>query len=182
MFLRRLKDVTKKTSFFDMYLRRHKEVISFEMFLRGVWDVSLIGDLIEISQRHLMPAGRTPPVAASAYGNLIADTVVYDILDKITLKKTWKHLLIFRYEVLVSTYYYAYCHFRFSDTCWKTLVLKIFVKVSRIYLSRNRFQVDLKSTILLKRNSIMNYLKQQSLLAFNGSFNYLLGCFGVLIL
>ena len=27
------------------------------MFLRGLWDVSLNGDLIEISQRHLMPAG-----------------------------------------------------------------------------------------------------------------------------
>ena len=27
------------------------------MFLRGLWDISLNGDLIEISQRHLMPAG-----------------------------------------------------------------------------------------------------------------------------
>ena len=35
----------------------HKKVISFEMFLRGLWDVSLNGGLIEISQRHLMPAG-----------------------------------------------------------------------------------------------------------------------------
>ena len=32
------------------------------MFLRGLWDVSLNGDLFETSQRHLMPAGflRTP--------------------------------------------------------------------------------------------------------------------------
>ena len=27
------------------------------MFLRGLWDVSLNGDLIDIFQRHLMPAG-----------------------------------------------------------------------------------------------------------------------------
>ena len=27
------------------------------MFLRGLWDISLNGDLTEISQRHLMPAG-----------------------------------------------------------------------------------------------------------------------------
>ena len=44
MYLICLKDVTKK-------------VISFEMFLRGLWNVSLNGDLIEISQRNLMPAG-----------------------------------------------------------------------------------------------------------------------------
>ena len=44
MLLRRLKDVTKK-------------VISFYLFLRGFWDVCLNGDLIEISQRHLIPAG-----------------------------------------------------------------------------------------------------------------------------
>ena len=28
------------------------------MFLRGLWDVSLNGDLFETSQRHLMPAGK----------------------------------------------------------------------------------------------------------------------------
>ena len=60
MFLSVLKDVTKKTSFlrciFAMYFcRRHNKVVSFEMFLRGLWDASLNGDLIEISQRHLMP-------------------------------------------------------------------------------------------------------------------------------
>ena len=43
MYLRRLKDVIKK-------------VISFEMFLRGLWDVSLNGNLIENSQRYFMPA------------------------------------------------------------------------------------------------------------------------------
>ena len=40
---------------FESYLRCHTNVISFEMFLRGHWDVFLNGDLIEISQRHLMP-------------------------------------------------------------------------------------------------------------------------------
>ena len=76
MFLGRLKDVTQKTSFlrcfwdvlmtsekrdlFDMYLRYLKDVTkktSFEMFLKGLWNISLNGDLIEISQRHLMAAG-----------------------------------------------------------------------------------------------------------------------------
>ena len=50
----------KKDIFFDMYLRYLKDVTkktSFEMFLRGLWNISLNGDLIEISQRHLMPAG-----------------------------------------------------------------------------------------------------------------------------
>ena len=43
-YLWRLKDITKKNTF-------------FEMFLGGLWDISLNGDLIEISQRHLIPAG-----------------------------------------------------------------------------------------------------------------------------
>ena len=50
----------KKDIFFDMYLRYLKDVTkktSFEMFLRGLWNISLNGDLIEISQRHLMAAG-----------------------------------------------------------------------------------------------------------------------------
>ena len=42
MFLRRFKDVTEKKIFFEMYF---KKVISYEMFLRGLWDVSLNGDL-----------------------------------------------------------------------------------------------------------------------------------------
>ena len=46
----------KKDIFFEMYLRRLKDV-PFEMFLRRLWDVSLNGDLIEISLRHLIPAG-----------------------------------------------------------------------------------------------------------------------------
>ena len=37
---------------------RYKKLIFFEMFLRGLWDVSLIEDLIEISQRYVMPAGK----------------------------------------------------------------------------------------------------------------------------
>ena len=74
-----LRNVTEKTSFlryswdvlkmshkrhliwdvFEMSQRHHKKVISFEMFLRGLWDVSLKWDLIEISQRHLMPIEET---------------------------------------------------------------------------------------------------------------------------
>ena len=60
MFLRRLKGVTKKTSFLRCIWdvsRTSQKVISFEMFARGHWDVSLNGDLIEISQRHFLPAG-----------------------------------------------------------------------------------------------------------------------------
>ena len=78
MCLRRLKDVTKKTlflrciwdvlktsqkdSFFEMYLRCLKDVTKETsllrcFFLRGLWHASLNGDLIETSQRHLMPAG-----------------------------------------------------------------------------------------------------------------------------
>ena len=76
MFLRRLRDVTEKKSFsrhardvlktshkrhlfwdaFETSLRHHTKFISFGMFLSGLWDVSLNGDLIEISQRHLMTA------------------------------------------------------------------------------------------------------------------------------
>ena len=41
---------SKKRHLFEMYLRRVKEV------LRGLWYISLNRDLIEISQRHLMPA------------------------------------------------------------------------------------------------------------------------------
>ena len=58
---RRLKDVTQNTSFFEMLLRRLKDVkkknISFEMFLRSLWNISFNGDLIETSQRQLVPAG-----------------------------------------------------------------------------------------------------------------------------
>ena len=98
IFLRRLRDVTEKTSFLrhvwdvlktsykrrlfwdasetscrrrkkDMYIKKDfliciwdvlktsQKVVSFEMFLRGLRDVSLNWDLFEISQRHLMPAG-----------------------------------------------------------------------------------------------------------------------------
>ena len=77
MYLKRLKELTKKTSFlrciwdvlkrsqkrhlfldvFETPSRRLKKVVSFEMFLRGLWDVSLNGDLFETSQRHLLPAG-----------------------------------------------------------------------------------------------------------------------------
>ena len=38
--------------------RRYKRVIFFEMFLRGLWDVCFIGDLIEMSQIHVMPVGK----------------------------------------------------------------------------------------------------------------------------
>ena len=60
VFLRRLNDITKKTSFWDVFetsWRCLQKVISFEMFLRSLLGVSLNGDLIEISQTHLMPAG-----------------------------------------------------------------------------------------------------------------------------
>ena len=60
MFLRRLRDVTEKTSFLRCFwdvLKTSQKVISFETFLRGPWDVSLNGDLIGNSQKHLMPAG-----------------------------------------------------------------------------------------------------------------------------
>ena len=52
---------------FEMSKRRHKKDVSFEVFLRGLWDVSLNGDLwdvslnedlIEIYQKHLMAAGK----------------------------------------------------------------------------------------------------------------------------
>ena len=35
------------------------------MFLKGLWDVSLNGDLIEISQRHLIPAGNNDQIKAN---------------------------------------------------------------------------------------------------------------------
>ena len=56
-----LKDVTQKASFLRCFwevLKTSQKDISFEMFLKSLWDISLNGDLIEISQRHLMPAGR----------------------------------------------------------------------------------------------------------------------------
>ena len=46
--------------FFEMYLRRLKDITKKTSLLRCFWEVSeksLNGDLIEISQRHLMPAG-----------------------------------------------------------------------------------------------------------------------------
>ena len=54
---------------FETSQKGHKEVISFKMFLRGLWDISFNGDLrglwdisfngdlIQISQRHLTPPG-----------------------------------------------------------------------------------------------------------------------------
>ena len=54
---RRLKDVIQKTSFFEMFLKRLKDVTKKSSFLRCFWEVSkmpLNGDLIEISQRHLI--------------------------------------------------------------------------------------------------------------------------------
>ena len=39
-----------------MSKRCHKKDVSFEIFLRGLGAVSLNGDLIDTSQRHLMPA------------------------------------------------------------------------------------------------------------------------------
>ena len=54
---RRLKDVTQKASFLKCFWDVLK-AISFEMSLRGLWDISFNGDLIEISQGHLMPAGK----------------------------------------------------------------------------------------------------------------------------
>ena len=77
MLLGRLRDVLEKTSFlrydvrdilktsqkrhlswdvFETFYKRHKKVISFETFLRDLWDISINEDLIEISQRHFMPA------------------------------------------------------------------------------------------------------------------------------
>ena len=67
MFLRRLRGVTEKTSFlryardvlktlhkrhlfwdvFETSQRLHKKDIFFEMYLRGLWDISLNGDRIE---------------------------------------------------------------------------------------------------------------------------------------
>ena len=44
------------------------------MFLRGLWDVSLNGDLIEISQRHLMPA-------MSEFRNIIAMQILLTMLQ-----------------------------------------------------------------------------------------------------
>ena len=38
------------------------------MFLRRLWDISLNGDLIEISQRYLMPAGER---YKQEFGNLL---------------------------------------------------------------------------------------------------------------
>ena len=61
MFLRRLKDVTRKTYFLRCFwdvLKTSQKIHLFEMFLRGLWDISLHGDLFENSQRHLMPAGQ----------------------------------------------------------------------------------------------------------------------------
>ena len=48
-----------------MYLRCLKDSqkdVSFEMFLRGLWDVSLNGDLTETSQRHIVPADILKPI------------------------------------------------------------------------------------------------------------------------
>ena len=38
------------------------------MFLRGLWDISLNGDLIEISRRHLMPAEFIPQYCEKILG------------------------------------------------------------------------------------------------------------------
>ena len=51
----------KRHLFWDIFetsYRRRKKDVFFEMFLRGLWNVSLNGDLFETSQRYLMPAGR----------------------------------------------------------------------------------------------------------------------------
>ena len=46
----------KKDIFFEMYLRRLKDVSKKSSLLRCFWEVFLNRNLIEISQRHLMPA------------------------------------------------------------------------------------------------------------------------------
>ena len=60
MYLRRLKEVTKKTPFLRCIWDALKTFQKRRLFWDGsecLWDVSLNGDLSEILQRHLMPAG-----------------------------------------------------------------------------------------------------------------------------
>ena len=68
MFLRHLKYVTKKD-------------FSFEMFSRGLWDVSLTGDLIETSQAHLMLAGLIFQMIYLSFW--LNKTYCFNILEKI---------------------------------------------------------------------------------------------------
>ena len=76
-FLRYIWDVSKMSyerrlfwDIFEMSQRRLKKGVFFEMSLRCLWDVSLNGDLIEISQRRVMPLGNYfnfPCVFSSIY-------------------------------------------------------------------------------------------------------------------
>ena len=80
MYLRRLKDVTKK-------------VISFAMLLRGLLDVSLNGDLIEISKRRLMPAGLFQIIYTTMYSKTCSISLLYAHQRRI--QNPAKHLRLF---------------------------------------------------------------------------------------
>ena len=58
-YFRKTKNTCERC-FWDVSETSQKKDIFLEMLLRGPWDISLNGDLVEISQRQLMPAGYLP--------------------------------------------------------------------------------------------------------------------------
>ena len=107
------------------------------MFLRGLWDVCLNGDLIEISPRHLMPAGKSSAWNCISINNAIFASNNHGVF----CNKTSNDFLYTAKSDLIFILFAKYSNFTkvYSSFYWESIsLLRIHWRISTILETNNK--------------------------------------------